>query len=232
MLLASALGLLAGCSHGPPLVARAGLTTVQQAELPAPTRADLTPPARTYVIGPFDRLSVEVYGVEDLRRDLEADASGRISFPIAGDIQALGMTPAELSTTIATRLRGYVRDPHVTVNMIETANNLVTVEGQVREPGLYPVVPGMTLSRAVASAKGLGEFAQIREVVVFRTAQGQHYAALYDLGAIQRGAYADPEIYANDIVVVGDSPSRRLIRDLLQAAPILVAPLIAVLQRN
>ena len=223
-------GLLTSCAHGPPLVGRPGLTTVQQAEMPAPTRVDLAAPARPYVIGPFDRISVEVYGIDELRRDIEADAGGRISYPIAGSIEALGMTPTELEVAISERLRGYVRDPHVTVNLIETVNNLVTVEGQVREPGHYPVVGRMTLMRAVASAKGLGEFARIREVVVFRTVQGQHYGALYDLGAIQRGAYADPEIFANDIVIVGDSPSRRFMRDLLQAAPVLVAPLIAVLQ--
>src|SRR5205085_6191320 len=122
-------GLLTSCAHGPPLVGRPGLTTVQQAEMPAPTRVDLAAPARPYVIGPFDRISVEVYGIDELRRDIEADAGGRISYPIAGSIEALGMTPTELEVAISERLRGYVRDPHVTVNLIETVNNLVTVEG-------------------------------------------------------------------------------------------------------
>jgi polysaccharide export outer membrane protein len=55
-------------------------------------------------------------------------------------------------------------------------------------------------------------------------------AGLYNIDAIRRGAYADPAIYANDVVVVGDSPARRRFRDLVGVAPLLAAPLIALLQ--
>jgi polysaccharide biosynthesis/export protein len=65
--------------------------------------------------------------------------------------------------------------------------------------------------------------------VIFRTVGGRKMAAMYNLGAIERGAYEDPEVYANDVVVVGDSPSRRIFRDILQAAPLLTAPIIAYL---
>ena len=223
--------LVAACTGGPALVGRPGLNIARYSELPPPVREDLSLRATSsYQIGPLDKLTVEVFGLDELRREIQADASGRISFPMAGTIEAAGMTSEELAAAIASRIGGYVRDPQVTVNITETANNLVTVEGEVREPGLYPVVGGMTLVRAVASAKGLTEFARIQEVVVLRTSGGQQYAGLYDLSAIRRGAYADPPIYANDVVIVGDSPSRRLVRNLLQAAPILTAPLIAVLQ--
>lgn len=231
LLLVSLALALAGCAHQPPLVPRAGLTTVQRAEMPEPLRQDLTSKPRAYVIGPFDKLSIEVLGLQDLSRDVQVDAGGRIGFPIAGSIDAAGLTPDELSKAIVARLGSYVRNPQVTVNVTDTVSNLVTVDGQVREPGLYPVVGRMTLMRAVASAKGLSDYAKIEEVVVFRTVGGTEYAGLYDLGAIRRGTYADPQIYANDIVVVGDSPSRRFIRDLLQLAPTLAAPVIAVLQR-
>jgi polysaccharide biosynthesis/export protein len=55
---------------------------------------------------------------------------------------------------------------------------------------------------------------------------------MYDLGAIRRGAYADPEVFANDVVVVGDSPQRRLFRDLLQVIPLITTPLVIALQSN
>jgi polysaccharide export outer membrane protein len=83
--------------------------------------------------------------------------------------------------------------------------------------------------RAVSTAKGTAEFAKLSDVVVFRTVDGRKMAALYDLKAIQRGAYSDPEIFANDVIVVGDSPGRRLFRDILQATPLLTAPIIAYL---
>ena len=55
-------------------------------------------------------------------------------------------------------------------------------------------------------------------------------AGLYSLEAIERGLYDDPAIYANDIVVVGDSPQRRLFRDFLTVAPLLASPLVTILQ--
>jgi len=200
--------------------------------LPEPQRADLVSGERPYLIGPFDKLSISVFGVDELTaKEVEVDASGRLSFPLAGVIEAGGRTPNEVAALISRQLRGrYVRDPQVTVNLQETVSQLITIDGEVREPGLYPVVGHMTLMRAVARAKGLSEFAKIDDVVVFRTVGGQKYAALYDLKAVRRGAYEDPELFANDIVVVGNSSSRRLLRDLASLAPIISAPLIVALQ--
>jgi polysaccharide biosynthesis/export protein len=84
----------------------------------------------------------------------------------------------------------------------------------------------MTLQRAVARAGGTTEFAKLDDVVVFRTVEGKQYAGLYNLQAIRRGNYADPEIFANDVIIVGDSPARRRFRDFLQAAPLLTSPLV------
>jgi polysaccharide export outer membrane protein len=124
-----------------------------------------------------------------------------------------------------------VRDPQVTVNLQETVSQVIAVDGQVREPGLYPVIGRMTLMRAVATAKGLDEFARLDDVVVFRTVDGKKMAALYNIKAIRRGYYDDPEVYANDVVVVGDSMARRIFKDALQALPLVTTPLIYVLTR-
>ncbi|MFM9977261.1 MAG: polysaccharide biosynthesis/export family protein [Sphingomonadaceae bacterium] len=205
---------------------------MELSELPTPVRADLETPGRPYVLGPSDSLNIDVYGVEDMNREkIQLDASGRLAFPFAGTIDANGMTLQELTEALTSRLSRYVRNPQVTVNLAEATNSTMTIDGQVRKPGIYPVLGRMTLMRAVASAEGLAEYAKVEEVVVFRKMQGQEYAGLYDLAAIRRGAYGDPEIFANDVVVVGDTPSRRLIRDLVQAAPILGSAIITVLLR-
>ena len=67
---------------------------------------------------------------------------------------------------------------------------------------------------------------------MFRKVGEQQYAGLYNLEAIRRGNYPDPEIFANDLVVVGDSPQRRLFKDILQSAPLLTTPLIVLTQNN
>ncbi len=223
---------LAGCGSSAPLGGSPDVQVATAGQLPPPDRVDLFAQDRPYLIGPFDKLRIDVYGIEELsQRIVQVDASGRIAFPLVGSMEVAGRTPNELADQLETALsQRFVRNPQVTVNLEETVSQVVTIDGQVREPGLYPVIGRMTLMRSIATAKGLGEFAKADDVVVFRTVNGQKMAALYDLRAIRRGAYADPEIYANDVVVVGDSQARRLFKDLASAASLISTPLIILLQ--
>jgi polysaccharide export outer membrane protein len=225
---------LSACGGREPLVSTQRLTVIQDsAMLPAPDRNDLTAADRPSLIGPLDTILVDVFNVPDLSREMQVDASGRISMPLAGTIEARGKTAEELARAIEAALRGrYVRNPEVTVNIKSSVSQVVTIDGQVVEPGLYPVTNQMTLMRAIASAKGLAEFARQDDVVILRTVSNQRMAGLYNISAIRRGVYDDPPVYANDVIVVGDSPQRRLFRDFVSLSPLLAGPLIAVLQRN
>lgn len=231
------LGLLAvgvsGCGKKLPLQSSAKLTVVEAASaLPAPDRNDLTAADRPSLIGPLDTILVDVFNVPDLSREIQVDASGRISMPLAGTIDARGKTAAELAAAVEAALRGrYVRNPEVTVNIKSSVSQVVTIDGQVVEPGLYPVTNQMTLMRAIASAKGMSEFARQDDVVILRTVGAQRMAGLYNVAAIRRGAYGDPPIYANDVIVVGDSPQRRLFKDFVSLSPLLAGPLIAILRQ-
>ncbi len=222
---------MGGCAGREHLQSTARLTVVDSNALPAPERADLTAADRPALMGPLDTITVEVFNVPELSRELQIDASGRIAMPLIGTVDARGKTAGELATSIEAALAGrYVRNPEVTVNIKSSVSQVVTVDGQVVEPGLYPVTNQMTLMRVIASAKGLSEFARQEDVVILRTVGNKRMAGLYDIGAIRRGAYDDPPIYANDVVIVGDSPQRRMFRDLVSLAPLLAAPLIAILQ--
>lgn len=223
---------LAGCAGREEIQSSSSLTVVQGSNvLPAPDRNDLTAADRPSLIGPLDTIQVDVFNVPDLSREMQVDASGRISMPLAGTIDARGKTAGELAQAIEAALRArYVRAPEVTVNIKSSVSQVVTVDGQVVEPGLYPVTNQMTLLRVIASAKGLSEFARQDDVVILRTVEGRKMAGLYNIAAIRRGAYDDPAVYANDVVIVGDSPQRRLFRDFVSLAPLLAAPLIAIVQ--
>ncbi|MBB5281789.1 polysaccharide biosynthesis/export family protein [Pacificimonas flava] len=228
----SASVVLAACATRAPIEPNARLTVVEgQSELPAPYRTDLGAPDRISLIGPLDTIEVNVFGVPDLSRQMQVDGSGRIAMPLIGTVDAGGKTASELADNIEQALIGrYVRDPDVTINILSSVSQVVTIDGEVEEPGLYPVTNQMTLLRAVASARGLGEFADREDVVILRTVDGQHMAGLYDISAIRRGMYDDPPIYANDVVVVGDSPQRRLFRDVISLSPLLASPLVAILR--
>ncbi len=223
---------LSACASDEHIVSTAQLIVVDTAQgLPVPTRQDLTAADRPSLIGPLDTIQVDVFNIPDLTRELQVDASGRIAMPLIGAVDARGKTAAELGQAIEAALRGrYVRKPEVTVNIKSSVSQVVTIDGQVVEPGLYPVTNQMTLIRAIASAKGFSEFAKQDDVVILRTVNGRRMAGLYNVAAIQRGAYEDPAIYANDVVVVGDSPQRRMFRDIVSVAPLLAAPLVALVQ--
>lgn len=233
--------LLVSCGGTPRLggarsagAATSNVEVARNGVLPPPERSDLFDQNRPYVIGAFDKLNVEVYGVGELnQKEIQVDAGGRISLPLIGTIEAAGLNPQELARVIEQKLAGqYLRNPQVTINLKETVSQVVTVDGEVEEPGLYPVIGRMTLMRAVATAKGTSELAKLQDVVIFRTVKGQKMAALYNLKAIRRGYYDDPEVFANDVVVVGDSAARRIFKDALVIAPLLTTPLILFLQNR
>lgn len=218
--------LVSGCGKREPLRSSASLTVTDATELPAPTVVDIGRPG---AIGPYDKLSIQVAGIEEAKlEEVQVGAGGEITMPLVGTVQAAGRTTGELATHIAERLRAaYVRNPQVSVNLTEVFSQTYTVDGAVEQPGNYPALGPVTLSRAIASAKGVTEYARLNDVVVFRTVNKQRMAALYNLAAIRRGAYPEPAIYPNDVIVVGDSPARRLFSNL---TPLLTAPLIAILQ--
>ncbi|WP_230279626.1 polysaccharide biosynthesis/export family protein [Croceicoccus sp. Ery15] len=223
---------LAGCVKSlPPIESTATLTVVEGASaLPAPQRTDLLADARPALIGPLDMISVEIFGVPELSKQIQVDTGGRIEMPLIGTLDAGGKTPAELAKDIETALSGrYVRDPNVTVNITSSVSQVVTIDGQVVEPGLYPVTNQMTLMRTIASARGLTEFAKVDDVVILRNVGGQKLAGLYNVQEIRRGAYEDPAVYANDLIVVGDSPQRRMFKDIVSTAPLVAAPLVALI---
>lgn len=228
--LAGAL-LLGGCGDRERLVGRPDLAIVGGEALPPPSTQDLIAEPRAYVIGPFDKVAIDVFGVQELQRTVTVDASGRIALPLAGTIEASGLSAGALSELIAERLRGrYVRDPQVAVNVTEINSQVVTVSGAVETPGVYPVQGRMTLLRAIARAEGTTEFARENFVIVYRRVNGRDMAALYDVRAIRQGLYADPQIFPNDTVLVGDSAARRQFRDLISASGILAAPLVTLLR--
>lgn len=224
------VGLLAGCASSPRPTSSPTLDVVEMGTLPPPSRTDLVASDRESLIGPLDQIGIEVFNVAELSKEVRVDPSGRISMPLVGQLDVRGKTSTEVARIVEGALAPYIKNPQVTVNVRSSTSQVVTVDGSVNEPGLYPVTNETTLVRAIASAKGLAEFGKTEDVVILRTVNNKRMAGVYNLDAIRRGAYADPPVYANDLVIVGDSAQRRLLRDLIQAAGTLAAPLIVLLQ--
>ncbi len=222
--------VLSGCTRDK-FVGRPDLVQAPVGSMPAPTVADLAVPSSDYVIGPADKLTVSVFGMDDRPREVTVDPAGDISEPFVGTVHASGLTTRQVEARIVTALeRNHVRSPIVSVNVSEVVSQVITVSGEVTRPGIYPISGRISLERAIARAQGPTEFTRENYIVVFRTAMGRQYATLYDLRAIRNGVYADPAIYANDVIIVGESQARRLFKDTLSVAGLLAAPLVTVLR--
>jgi len=231
--IAGSLMLAACVSGGGSRGGAPGLKVVQADSMPTPSVSDMIASDRPYRVGPFDKLTIDVFGSEELsKREVQVDASGRITFPLIGTLEVAGRTPGEIGGDMANRFRGrFIRDPQITVNLKEIVSQTVTIGGEVKKPGVYPIVGKMTLMTAIASAEGWTDVSNKGNVVVFRTVDKMDYAAVYNVKAIERGAYHDPEIHASDIVMVGESQTRKLWKDFLSTTPLL-APLIYQLVNN
>lgn len=205
---------LSACAGGSSLGSGSNAVAVA-GSLPPPGVTSGVADFTDYRIGPRDQLSVEVFGAPELKREGEVDAAGNLSLPLVGTVVAGGKTPREVGDAIAAQLRGkYVRDPQVTVNIVKAVGQTVTIDGAVREPGVYPVAGRMSLQQAIASAKGAADLANLDNVVVFRRVNNRQMAALFSLKQIRAGRAVDPQIYGNDIVVVGENATRRFFKDL------------------
>lgn len=223
---------LSGCGGGKiqPIGQATGFQVAGTTGLPSPTSADRLQQNSAYLVGAFDTIEIEVYGVPDMKRTIVVDSGGTFLYPLVGEVQAAGLTPRQISDTITAKLGSYIKNPQVTVNVTAMVSQNLTVDGQVNRPGQFPVIGHQTLMRAVATAGGTTEYAKLEDVVIFRTVQGQHYVGIYNLSAIRRGNYEDPEVFPNDIVIVGDSPARRRFKDILTAVPALLSPLVLLTQ--
>ena len=204
-------------------------TTSRSASLP-PTSFKEVPSApgpaivreSDYLIGPQDKLDVNVFQVQDLSKTVTVETNGMILLPLIGQVRATGRTVKELSDDIAEKLgERYVKDPLVTVTVTESASQKVTVDGAVMQPGIYPITGNTTLSQAVALARGTVEDANLRQVAVFRNEGDKRMAAVFDLSAIRSGKMPDPQIVANDVIVVDTREGRRILRSLGTLVPFL-----------
>jgi polysaccharide export outer membrane protein len=220
VMLASLAAALGGCASNPTLGQGSSAVRVSQALQP-PDQTGMALDLSSYRIGPLDIIRVEVFGAPELTREAEVDAAGNFSIPLAGAVQAAGRTPAEFSAAIATQLQGrYLKNPQVSVNIVKARPKTFTVDGAVKAPGNYTIVGRMTLQQAIATAQGADQVANLNNVVIFRTVKNQKTAALFSLKEIRAGRLEDPEIYGNDIVIVGESAARRFFRDFGNMFPI------------
>ena len=117
----------------------------------------------------WDRLEIRVLGESDLSGEYEVSPKGTLSFPMLGEVKVEGLRCDEIEELLTSRLReSYLRDPSVVCINKEVSRTAVTVDGQVKTPGIIAFRPGLMLSDVIAQSGGLTVRSQGNRVVVTR----------------------------------------------------------------
>ena len=122
-----------------------------------------------YRLGPEDVIEVFVWKEPDLSTTVVIRPDGKISLPLANELEASGKTALELQAEITEKLRRYVTQPVVNV-MLKQINSLkISVLGEVRKPDVYRIKNRITVLDAIAMAGGFTDLARPNRVVVLRS---------------------------------------------------------------
>ncbi|MBT9455292.1 MAG: polysaccharide export protein EpsE [Burkholderiaceae bacterium] len=163
-----------------------------------------------YRLGAGDIVRISVYQNPDLTLETRVSESGVVSYPLLGSIKIGGLAPAQAEKVISDGLKNgnFVKQPQVTVLVIQVRGNQVSVLGQVNRPGRFPIeVAEMRLSDMLANAGGIaGAGAEV--VTVVGTRNGQPFRAEVDLPRVfTSGGRADDLIVQNgDVIWVDRAP--------------------------
>ena len=173
------------------------------------TSIPIVSPARphddTFVIGNDDLLAINVWKEPEISRAIPVRSDGKISLPLAGEVQAAGRTPAKLELEIANKLKNYISEPEVTVIVQQINSQKFNVMGMVAHPGSYPLVNSPTVLDALAVAGGFRDFAKQKSIYVLRqNADGTQSRLPFNYKEAIKGIKPEQNVKleARDVVVV------------------------------
>jgi len=173
--------------------------------------------ASSQALNPGDTISISVYQDPKLDRQVVIGPSGMISFPLAGQIRAGGMTPGALETVLRSKLKDkFTEEPDITVSLVapavppserqveEDLKPKIFITGEVLRPGFFVVRTRLTVMQAVAMAGGFGPYAAKRRVQVRRQINGTEVMFLFDYVAFHSGRNVEDNIdlLPGDVVII------------------------------
>lgn len=146
----------------------------------------------SYKISLTDLLRVDIYQEDDLRTMSRVDAKGKINLPLVGEVSVVGLTVSEAQKAVENAYRDgrYLRSPQVTINVEAYAAREVSIQGQVRSPGRYPlpIETSMTVLELVTRAGGFTDTAKGTAVNVTRvTPDGKKQVFTIDVDSLLKG---------------------------------------------
>lgn len=147
----------------------------------------VTQPPSEYRIGREDVLEIVVWREPELTRTMPVRPDGFIALPLVGEVQALGKTPSELRQELSKSFAPYVKDAAVAVLVREINGPRFSVMGEVVHAGTFPLRGAVSVTQALATAGGLGEFAGNEVVWIRQKADGKTERVKLSVKELVRG---------------------------------------------
>lgn len=167
----------------------------------AGSKLAVDPPAG-FVIGPEDVLSIVFWRDKDMSSQVTVRPDGKISLPLLNEVQAAGLTPAQLREHLAAAAKRFFENPNVTVVVNQINSRKVFITGQVGKPGPYALTGPMTVLQLISMAGGLKDFADSRNIIIVRHENGQTSSQPFNYKEIGRNLRQNIELQPGDTVVV------------------------------
>lgn len=195
LFLFAGLSAFSGCASTAPPPREAGPETMQASTPVQPAE---------YFLGVGDSLDITVYRNDDLKTSTKINPTGRIMFPLIGEVQAAGKTITALREDLRERFSKYLVDPQVSISVTAIQSQKVIVLGEVRTPGVYSLDSELTVMDAVARAGGWTNDAKMDTVLLLRNVSGKVETRPVDMAAgMKNGNFSENGLLQkNDVIYV------------------------------
>lgn len=160
--------------------------------------------AQPYLLNAGDVLGISVWNEETLQKEVIILPDGRISFPLAGELDAEGETVSQLQAAITAKLTKYLSDPVVTVSVLNVSGNTIHILGKVTNPGIFVMSQQLDVIKALSLAGGLSPYAKENDIVVIRRENDQQMTFPVRYAAIKNGDNLETNIMleSGDVIVI------------------------------
>jgi len=158
-----------------------------------------------YTVNPGDELDISVWKELELTKSVVVRPDGKFSFPLAGEVNALGRTMAQIQNDLTTKLKVYIPEPVITASVKSLDGFRIYVIGQVTKPGPYTMNPRLNVLQALSVAGGMTPFAASNDILILRGSNPANQRVLnFRYGEVSKGKNLQQNVplEAGDVVVV------------------------------
>lgn len=192
-------------------------------------------PVADYVLGAGDTIRISVYQNPDLTLETRVNDNGSISYPLLGDIKLGGLSVSAAEKKLAGGLRdgNFLKQPQVSILVMQVRANQVSVLGQVNRPGRYPLEAGTTrLSEVLAQAGGIIAIAGSDMVVVSGKRDGKAFRKEIDFPQVfaASGTVDDFPLENGDAIWVDRAPMVYIYGEVQRPGPMRLERDMSILQ--